>query len=103
MSTPQVLRLAVCLFPQVTALDYQGPIELLSFLSTENITQYKDTYFAKTGLPKYAIEATYLAENLDPVKPLSGPLVNPDRTFEDAKDDQFDIVLVPGGTYPEPV
>ncbi len=92
MST--VLKLAVCLFPKVTALDYQGPMELLGFLSKESI----DQQFPQAA-PPYAIEPTYLAYTKDPVGPSTGPRFLADTTYEDAiNGEQYDIILVPGGT-----
>lgn len=35
MSTPEVLTLAVCLFPNVQLLDYAGPVDLLGFISAD--------------------------------------------------------------------
>lgn len=86
------LRLAVCLFPAVTALDFQGPIELLGFLSPESLKRHF------TNPPSHSIETTYFSHNLDLVKPSSGPLIQPDRSYSDTGSSiQYDILLVPGG------
>ena len=86
-----VLKLAVCLFPEVTALDYQGPMELLGFLS-------KSAQDQKLGPPSpYQIEATYLGYDKNPIVPAAGPRLVADATYEEGNEQQFDIILVPGG------
>ncbi|KAF7980376.1 hypothetical protein HWV62_38841 [Athelia sp. TMB] len=90
---PTPLRLAVCLFPAVTALDYQGPMELLGFLAPENPEL--------TRKPAYSITADYLSHTMDPVVPISGPRVMPTGTY-DGVEMQYDIILVPGGAYARP-
>ena len=87
-----VLNLAVCLFPNVTALDYQGPVELFGFLS-KSVQQLK--YIPDSPVN---IGITYVAYTKDPVVPQSGPRIVPDTTYEDAiHGEQFDIIFVPGG------
>lgn len=94
MSITTPLRIAICLFPQVTALDYAGPIEVFSFLHPELIQQIGSQY---PEYPRYSIEATFLSYTLDPIKPKGlGPSSLPDATY-DQEHDQFDILLVPGG------
>lgn len=96
MSVPTNLRLAVCLFDDVTSLDYQGPIALFGFLEPEVVKVLP--VFKNSTPPKYTIEITYLAHTLDPVKSSPGPLVVPSRTYDEIKDDeQFDLILIPGG------
>ena len=70
-----VLKLAVCLFPDVTALDYQGPMELLGFLSKS----VQDQKFIPPS--PYQIEATYVGYTKDPVVPAAGPRLLPDTTY----------------------
>ncbi|KII87073.1 hypothetical protein PLICRDRAFT_176870 [Plicaturopsis crispa FD-325 SS-3] len=96
---PTPLRLAICLYPGVTVLDYQGPVELLGALDPTIMSgPYGMTLFGK-NLPKYTIENTYFSHSLDPVKPLSGAQMIPSRTYSDAlaSGEQFDLILVPGG------
>ncbi|TDL26224.1 class I glutamine amidotransferase-like protein [Rickenella mellea] len=94
----QHLSLAVCLFPSVTALDYQGPIEVLGFLTPENLEKRK----LKT--PACTLTVTYLSHTLDPVVPTSGPATLPQLTYDDALKQkiQYDILLVPGGLGARP-
>lgn len=95
MSAPINLRLAVCLFDDVTSLDYQGPLALFGFLEPEVVKVLP--IFANSP-PKYTFEVTYLAHTLDPVKSSPGPPVVPSRTYDDIKaDEQFDVILIPGG------
>ncbi|KAF7966816.1 hypothetical protein HWV62_36947 [Athelia sp. TMB] len=90
---PIPLHLAVCLFPAVTALDYQGPMELLGFLAPENPEL--------TRKPAHSIIADYLSHTMDPVAPISGPRVMPTGTY-DGVEMQYDIILLPGGAYARP-
>ncbi|ESK85141.1 hypothetical protein Moror_3573 [Moniliophthora roreri MCA 2997] len=105
MSTEQlkVYRLAVCLFPDVTPLDYQGPIELLGGFSTANQARWGHLY---KNLPKCTIDPEYLSHTHEPVKPMTGPAVVPTMTYAEAlerKDGkEFDIILIPGGPSPNP-
>lgn len=95
--TRQTLQLALCLFPGVFALDYQGPVEQFGFLSPK---------YKARKLPEncpYSIEITYLSHTLDPVQPDSGPQIVPTRTYADVKqEEQFDIVFIPGGSGARP-
>ena len=92
------LRLAVCLFPGVCALDYQGPIELLGFLSPDSPSRLPAT-------PTFQLKITYIAPEKTVkeggIQPWSGhgPKIVADTTYESAIEDkdQFDILLVPGG------
>ena len=86
------LRVAVCLFPDVTALDFQGPMELFGLLSAKWLQIFGSRF--KT-LPSTTLETTYLSHDLEPVAPISGPLLQPSATYD--VEEQFDIILVPGG------
>ena len=83
--------LAVCLFHQATALDYQGPLEILEFLKADN----------PSPVTEEPLPVTLTIDYLGPVKePLSlnrGPSAMPTRTYKEAASDQYDILLVPGG------
>ena len=89
------LTLAVCLFPRVCPTDFQGPVELLSALSPEHLSE--NPFRLVTPV---SVEATYLAPTREPVKGSSGPLLSPSKAYEEVKEDeQFDIILVPGGMF----
>jgi putative intracellular protease/amidase len=95
---PEHLRVAVCLFPAVTCSDYQGPVELLGFLSKKRIENpAMASLFPET--PKYSIAIEYLAATMDRVVPDAGPLLVPQRTYDElnASTEQYDILLIPGG------
>ncbi|KAI0785631.1 class I glutamine amidotransferase-like protein [Abortiporus biennis] len=98
------LKIAVCLFPLVTASDYQGPIDLLGFLDKNMApgSHFPELDFNPT--PKYNFEIIYLASTKDSVKPDAGPRVVGDETYEDIlkKKEQFDILLIPGGSGATP-
>ncbi|KAJ6587197.1 class I glutamine amidotransferase-like protein [Mycena vulgaris] len=97
--TQTTLRVAVCLFPGVTTTDYQGPVELLGILSSKN--RERALSGVSKDLPDLYIEFTYLSHTLDPVEPTAGPHVLPSLTYDDAQE-QFDIILVPGGPNVNP-
>jgi putative intracellular protease/amidase len=93
----QPLRLAVCLFSGVTALDYQGPIELLKFISPKYLSSSRSVTYPNP--PAYSIDVTYLSHNLEPIEPAGGPLILPDTSYDTiGSTTQYDIILVPGGT-----
>ncbi|KAF4583596.1 hypothetical protein EYR38_002351 [Pleurotus pulmonarius] len=95
-ASPTTLSLAICLFDQVTALDYQGPLELLGFLDPKNAKPDVPT-------PPYLLDITYLARSLEPVTATAGPRALVDRTYDEVADgEQFDLILVPGGLGARP-
>jgi hypothetical protein len=74
------LRLAVCLYPGLTALDYQGSVELFGFISSESL----NSGIGLLPLPQpYTIETTFLSHDMEPVKPSSGPRVLPNASYVD--------------------
>jgi putative intracellular protease/amidase len=93
------LRLAVCLYPGVTALDYQGPMELFGFISNKSLNGPKNSRLPLPEPLKYTIETTFLSHDTKPVEPKSGPLILPNASYTDPTG-QYDIVLVPGGKWP---
>ncbi|EJD03100.1 class I glutamine amidotransferase-like protein [Fomitiporia mediterranea MF3/22] len=93
----EVLTVAICLFNQVVALDYQGPVEFFGFLGPDNpLRSYIDS--------PISMRLIFLSHNLDPVIPGSGPAVLPQATYNDALASkiQYDILLVPGGAEARP-
>ena len=99
MSDSRELTIAVCLFPDLTALDYQGPVELFGFLKQENIISRRFP-----TVPKYTLRITYLSHTLDPVPSSPGPDAVPQETYRNtiSNNNQFDIILVPGGSSNPP-
>ena len=90
---PTPLTLAVCLFPLVGATDFQGSIELFTFLSPK---RSGSGVFSKP--PPFTIEVTYFGVTKDPIEPASGPNFLVNRTYDDLKEgEQFDVIFVPGG------
>jgi len=96
---PKPLTMAVCIFEKVTALDYQGPMDIFGFAQKDYLE--KPVYQFPTAV-EYAIEPTYFGTSTS-VKPFSGPTIsieakNVYSTFLEGNDDRkFDIILVPGG------
>ncbi|THH26705.1 hypothetical protein EUX98_g7483 [Antrodiella citrinella] len=77
-------------------MDFQGPMELLGFLSPSRILD--ETSNPGFGIPAYAITTTYLSPKDGPIKPMSGPLLLSSTTYDSVgPDEQFDILLIPGG------
>ncbi len=93
---PTNLSLAVALFPVVCPTDYQGPIELFSFLSPELVANPQGIL---STAPDTTVKVTYLVVTSDPIQGGSGPRVLPDKTYSEVLKDgqQFDVILVPGG------
>ena len=86
------LKLAVCLFDEVTSLDFQGPIEQFNFISPKALARR-----ILPTEPQYVIDTSYLAVSLNPVQG-SGPALVPTRTYDSVTPgEQFDIIMVPGG------
>ncbi|KAJ3872547.1 class I glutamine amidotransferase-like protein [Lentinula edodes] len=90
LAVNKTYHLAVCLFPEVTTLDYQGPIELLGGFSTD-LRAKPDSHlqYFKQHLPSFAIDVEYLSHSEEPITPSAGP--------------KFDILLIPGGPTASPV
>ncbi|KAH8073011.1 class I glutamine amidotransferase-like protein [Cristinia sonorae] len=90
-NSPKILKLALCLFNDVTALDFQGPLELFGFIARPNVIE------AET-----LIKPVYLGPSPDPIKPWAGAPMIPTRTYDSVgEDEQFDIILIPGGARPK--
>ncbi|KAF5339256.1 hypothetical protein D9758_013324 [Tetrapyrgos nigripes] len=85
--------MAVCLYPKLTLLDFQVPLEILGALSVYNLTTYAALY---PKLPDCGIETEYLSHSLDPIYPGTGPGLLPTKTYKDT-DTHYDIIMVPGG------
>jgi len=77
------------------ALDYQGTVEVLAATSTTARKRWGGESWFKFP-DQCAIDPVYVSKTLDPVRPMFGPALLPDRTFAEATE-QFDIILIPGG------
>lgn len=97
-ATPPTLRLAVCLFPDLTILDFVGPVQVLGALESRIIQAYGASYPA---LPPVQVETTYFSHNRAPVIGDVGPGLVPQRTYGEVLEsfEQYDLVLVPGGVF----
>ena len=99
MAPYTTLSLVVCLYNDVTALDYQGPLELFGSLQERFI---ENPFLPLPSTPKYAIKITYAGHSTK-VIPFAGPTVNIeehntyDQLLSREDKEQFDIILVPGG------
>ncbi|KAL0061453.1 hypothetical protein AAF712_011676, partial [Marasmius tenuissimus] len=72
----KVYCLAVCLYPNATMTDFQGPIELFCCFNTTNRKLF-GSFFKHL--------------------PDAGPKVLPSMTYEEGMKTDFDIILIPGG------
>jgi len=97
-TTPQTLRLAICLFPSLTVLDFIGPVQILGALEPRNLKVHA-TFFPTLPLPSVRIEPTYFSHTREPVVGDAGPALVPQRTYSEVLDnfEQYDLILVPGG------
>ncbi|KAK7034031.1 hypothetical protein VNI00_012462 [Paramarasmius palmivorus] len=95
----KVYRLAVCLYPGLTVLDYQGPIEILGGFSTEVLASFGHLYKTR---PPCSINVEFLSHTMEPVKPFTGPAVVPTMTYKEALEADIDIILIPGGPNSDP-
>ncbi|KAJ3528596.1 hypothetical protein NM688_g7977 [Phlebia brevispora] len=92
-----LLTIAVCLFPEAAALDFVGPMELLSFL-TPRVLALKLLPIS----PPFGFEPAYLSTSKGPLEFYGGLQVLPTKTYDEVTE-QFDILLIPGGlgTWPD--
>lgn len=92
------LKLAVCLFPDLTLLDVAGPVQVFAMLEPKNIKAYSAMF---PTFPPVQVETTYFSHNQEPVVGDAGPGLVPQKTYGEVLDNfkQYDIVLVPGGVY----
>lgn len=97
-ATRPTLKLAVCLFPQVTLLDFIGPVEVLRKLESENIQAHSLSY---PVLPPVQVKTTYFSHNRETIVGDVGPGLVPQKTYGEVLEtfEQYDIILVPGGAY----
>lgn len=93
--TRRPLKLAYCLYPNLTILDFVGPAEFFAALEPRNNPLNPDS--SKPSPPQ--VEGTYFSHTLDPVVGEAGPALIPTRTYQEVLDkfEQYDIFLVPGG------
>ncbi|TCD62795.1 hypothetical protein EIP91_006388 [Steccherinum ochraceum] len=95
----QVLKMAVCIFPNVTTLDFQGPLEQFGYLIPSRLQN--NHYNPELNVPKYALDITYVSPTEELVYPMAGAPMKGSTTYDKvlAADppEQFNILLVPGG------
>lgn len=81
----------------MTALDFQGPIELLR-MGSKDIQEMMPEIAQDS--PDVSIKVTFLSHDMSPIVPVAGARMLPDATYDDAE--QFDIILIPGGEHETP-
>jgi putative intracellular protease/amidase len=91
MTTP--LRIAITIFPEAMALDWVGPLDILNTLSKEEGTKPK-------SIP--SVKIVIVGDTLTPIKQSNGMMVTPEITYETARGQEWDAVLVPGGQGARP-
>ena len=88
------LTCAVCLYPLLDPTDFQGSLELFSYISPASIKR-----IGWSPAPTYSITPDYLGVTTELVQGTSGPALAPTRTYDSVKPDEaYDIIFVPGGT-----
>ncbi|EGN96516.1 hypothetical protein SERLA73DRAFT_184586 [Serpula lacrymans var. lacrymans S7.3] len=98
MTDYTTLSLVVCLYEDVTALDFQGPLQLIGMLQEKNI---QNTSLPFPSPPTHAVKITYAGDSTA-VTPDAGPTfaVEKKNTYEEllGSGEQFDMILVPGAS-----
>jgi len=89
------LRLALCLYPGLTPIDFLGPAEVFLSLNPKSFKEHPKIFTTK---PAVLVDVTYFSHNLEPVIGDVGPGFVPQRTYKQVleKYEQYDLVLVPG-------
>ena len=87
------LRIAITIFPEAMALDWVGPLDILNTLS-------RDESSKPASIP--SVKITIVGDALTPIKQSNGMMITPEITFETAKSQEWDAVLVPGGQGARP-
>lgn len=92
MTSPKPLRIAFAIFPEAMALDLVGPLDILNTLSRSETKP--------ASVP--SVECIIVGDSLTPIKMSNGMQVTPELTYEVAQGQEWDAVLVPGGTGARP-
>lgn len=87
------MRIAFTIFPDVMSLDFIGPLDILNTLS-------RDEPSRPPSIPM--VECIIVGDVLGPIKMSNGMQVTPAITFEEASKQEWDAVLVPGGSGARP-
>lgn len=77
-----MIKVGIVVFPNVEEMDFIGPFEVLSYANKIDET---------------VLDIRLLAETAGPVNAFNGLRFLPDQTIENAKKEQFDVIVVPGG------
>jgi len=71
------------------------PIDVFGFAEPFAIARFPgQRYFTKLRCP---FETVLIAQKVEPVKSMNGPMVMPDWDFEQARHQPLDVLMVPGG------
>ena len=90
---PKNLRVGIILFPLAFPLDWVGPLDILNGLRSTN------PWSQQYGLN---ITTASLADTMESVEMHGGWTINPQMTFQDAANERWDILFVPGGIGARP-
>lgn len=90
---PKPMKIGFTIFPEAMSLDFIGPLDILSTLSRTDPDR-------PPNIPP--VECILLGDTMDPVKMSNGMQVVPQLTFIEAGEQEWDAVLVPGGTGARP-
>lgn len=91
--TPNHFRIGVAVFPNAQPLDFIGPLDVLNSISPDRAT---------TSGHDFSIQSVLLAATMDPVVLNGGMAVVPQMTYDEARKEHWDAVLVPGGRGARP-
>jgi transcriptional regulator GlxA family with amidase domain len=94
VKTPKHFRFAVTVFHNAQPLDFIGPLDVLNSLSPDHHT-------VPSGYD-FSFETVLLAATMEPVTLNGGMAIVPHMTYEQARKEHWDGVLVPGGKGARP-
>lgn len=87
------LRIAFTIFPDAMSLDFIGPLDILNTLSRDEPSRPSEIPF---------VECVIVGDKLEPIKMSNGMQVTPAITYDEASNQHWDAVLVPGGQGARP-
>lgn len=93
VKTPKHFRLAIAIFHEAQPLDFIGPVDVFNSLSPDR---------PRTPETDFSIQTVLLATTMDPVTLDGGMAVMPQMTYDQARREHWDGVLVPGGSGAQP-
>lgn len=92
---PRTQRIGVLVF------DGFEPIDVFGFVEAFAIARFLGTDYASP--PPYPFEVVLIGTEVKKVKSANGPSVMPDMGFDQARQEPFDVLMIPGGGGTRPL